>query len=198
MLPLDSCSGTLHPYNHAWLDGQQQWSQLACHNFPCHWCSQPGLPVETIWNCFIHFCDSLSIFCWFHFFSSLQEMARPNSCRILQSLSLPVIIFMPRPIDSCFANFTWPFVALKRRSEPRKNASLCSFSVGSVGLTQRSPMPNFVHLSGMETWPYWKCWDVKTFGSGSQAIFTVSNSCRGDLAAFNNMVLSSAAVSRLP
>ena len=125
-------------------------------------------------------------------------MACPNSCRILQTFSLPVILFMPRPIASCFAGFTWLFVTLKSRSGPRENASLCSSSVGSGGLTQRSPMQNFVHLSGMGSWPFWKCWDLKTFGSGSRVIFTVSNNCRGDLAAFNNMVLSSSAVSRLP
>ena len=126
-------------------------------------------------------------------------MACPILCRILQTFSLPVILFMPRPITSCFAGFAWPFVTLKSRSEPRENASLCSFSVGSGGLTQRSPMQNFVHLSGMGTWPFWKCWDVRTFERGSQVIFIMWNNWWGDLAAFNNMVLSAAAaVSRLP
>ena len=44
---------------------------------------------------------------------------------------------MPRPITSCFAGFIWPFVTLKRMSEPRENASLCCFSINSDGLTQK-------------------------------------------------------------
>ena len=47
-------------------------------------------------------------------------------------------------------------------------------------------------------WPFWKCWDLRTFGRGSRVIFTVRNNWWGDLAAFNNTVLSAAAVSKLP
>ena len=93
-------------------------------------------------------------------------MACQKLCRILQTFSQPAKIFMSRPITSCFFGFTWSFVTLKRMFEPRGNASLCSFSVSSAGLTQRSPMQNCVHLSLMRTWPFWKCWDMRTFGRG--------------------------------
>ena len=125
-------------------------------------------------------------------------MACQDLCRILQTFSLPVILFMLRPISSCFAGFPWPFVTLNRRSEPRKNANLCCFSIKSDGLTQKSPMQNFVHLSGMSTWPLWKCWPERTFMRRSQVIFTASNSWWEHLAAFDSMVLSAATVSRLP
>ena len=125
-------------------------------------------------------------------------MACPDLCWILQTFSLPVILFMPRPITSCFAGFPWPFVTLKRRSEPRKNANLCCISINSDGLPQKSPMQNFVHLSGMSTWPLWKCWPEKTFRRRSQVIFTASNSWWGHLTAFANMVISAATGSRLP
>ena len=102
MLHLASCSGTLHPYSHAWLDGQQHWSQLACHNFPCHWCSQPGLPVETIWSCVTLFLwYPLQFLLWFPYLLNKKwhaytcvESYRPFHCLWYSSCQglLPVVL----------------------------------------------------------------------------------------------------------
>ena len=125
-------------------------------------------------------------------------MACPNLCRILQTFSLSVILFIPRPITSCFDGFTWLFVTLKRRSEPRENTNLCFFLDTLWWVDRKKSHANFVHLSGMTTWSFWKCWDERTFGVGAQVIFTANNNWWGHLAAFDNMVLSAASVSRLP
>ena len=173
MLHLASPSGALHPYNHAWLLDQQQWSQLACHNFPCHWSGQHGLPVETIWSCIILLCDSLSNFCYDSFLF-LTRNGMPKLVKNLTDLFTACDTLHAEAYYQLFCRFHMIFCDIKG-SEPRENASLCSFLVNSNGLTQRSSMQNSVHLLAMGTWPFWKCWDERTFGRGSQVIFTAPN-----------------------